>query len=403
MIDPVKFKRILVTLLKILIVIELVGAVSDGWSGRGWSRFGFDLLAAGVLYVMWERIRVIIRDKKDEYRRKMESSSQNVKLWDALVFSLLWSDEIHSDIPRDRNRLVVISYTLIALGLLAAFLDIGTGLMPLVLSGALVLAAVNLLAWVVSSERGEKELLQTELKLAHDVQSSLMPKEQPKIEGYDIAGISLPAKEVGGDHFDYLYDRSDHAELGICVFDVSGKGMEAAMSAVFTSGAYMSETKQSDSPATVLTRLNKAIFDHTKRGHFVTFLLAKLDVQHKTLCYANAGQTKPLLNSAHNVRWLNSNGVHFPLGMRKDSTYGQQSMQLQSGDVLFLMTDGFTEAMNENQEIYGSERMEQVVRDLHRDSLSAGAMLEQITHEVRSHIGNAPQHDDMTMVVVKVL
>jgi sigma-B regulation protein RsbU (phosphoserine phosphatase) len=126
-------------------------------------------------------------------------------------------------------------------------------------------------------------------------------------------------------------------------------------------------------------------------------------VKAKTLCFANAGQTKPLLSSSHNVCCLDSVGVSFPLGMKEDSTYEERSIQLHSGDVLFLMTDGFTEAMNANREIYGTERIERCIRNLSRQSLTAGAMLENISEEIRSHIGDAPQHDDMTMVVLKVL
>jgi serine phosphatase RsbU (regulator of sigma subunit) len=402
MIDPVKLKKILITVLKVLIVVELISALSQGTSSGGWARLGFDLLVAGVLYVMWEKMRVMVRDKKEDFRRKVERSTQDVKLWDALVFSLLWSDQIYKDIPGDRRRLVVISYTLIALGLVAAFVKIGTGLMPLVVSGALVLGAVNLLAWVVSAEREEKETLQTELKLAHDVQVSLMPKEQPSLRDYDIAGVSIPAKEVGGDHFDYTNLNSGADKFGISVFDVSGKGMQAAMSAVFTSGAFASEAKQSVSPAEILTRLNKAVFDHSKRGHFVAFLLAMLDTNAKSVTFANAGQTKPLLITSGDARWLDSVGVHFPLGMKDQCSYQECSIPLHSGDILCLLTDGFTEAMNPAQEQYGMERIERLVKDLVSRDLSARELLERATAEVRSHVGSASQHDDMTMVVVKV-
>ena len=265
--DPVKFRKLLVTLIKILVIFEFLSAIGEGAQTKNWSRLGTDLVIAGVVYVMWDRIARLVLQKKDEYRRKMEHSGEAIKVWDALVFSLLWSDEIYTDIPLDRRRLVVIAYTLIAFSIGAVFFGIGDGLVGLILSGSLVLAAVNLLAWVVSRERGEKESLKTELKLAHDVQVSLMPKEHPRVEGFDIAGLSVPAQEVGGDHFDYSCLGTDESRLCISVFDVSGKGMQAAMSAVFTSGAFASEVKQSTSAAEILTRLNKAIYTHSKRGH----------------------------------------------------------------------------------------------------------------------------------------
>ena len=181
MIDPVRFKKILAALLKVLVIVELIGAMGQGIAGKGWARFGVDLIVAGVLYVMWERLTAAVGERKEEFRRKIEGAPQDIRLLDALAFSLLSTDTIYENIPPDRLRLIVISYTLIALGLVAAFANIGPGLMPLVVSGALVLGAVNLVTWVISLERGAKESLQTELKLAQDVQMSLMPKEDPSL------------------------------------------------------------------------------------------------------------------------------------------------------------------------------------------------------------------------------
>ncbi|MEK9138143.1 MAG: hypothetical protein AAB393_13540, partial [Bacteroidota bacterium] len=129
--DPIRFKRFLITLLKVLIVIELASAFFTGLEGSGWGQFGFDLVVAGVLYLTWDKITTLIREKKEEYARRMKESMHTIPLWDALAFSLLWSDEIYQDVPVDRRRLVVISFTLIALGLVAAFLKLGGGLMPL--------------------------------------------------------------------------------------------------------------------------------------------------------------------------------------------------------------------------------------------------------------------------------
>ncbi len=403
MIDPVRFKRVLRQLLKVLIIIELVSAFFQGVSTHDWGRFGLDLLLAGILFVTWERIAGQLRAKKEAYRRKVEVSSQNIGMWDSLVFSLLSSDEIFEDIPPDRKRLVVISYTLIALGLVAASVSFGNGLMPLVISGALVLGAVNLLVWVVSLERGEKESLETELKLARDVQMSLMPRSRPEVAGFDIAGMSAPALNVGGDLFDYLPLGADGKKLAISVFDVSGKGMQAAMSAVFTSGAFAGEARRSEYPGEILTRLNKAVFTHSRKGHFVAFLLAVIDPAAKTITFANAGQTKPLLRSDGAARWLDGTGIHFPLGMKEDSVYQESTFQLHPGDRLFLLTDGFTDAMNPRRETFGLDQMEKTVLDPAASTLSAERTLEFLCDEVKRHTAGAPQHDDMTMVVVCTL
>jgi serine phosphatase RsbU (regulator of sigma subunit) len=403
LLDPIRFKRFLVTLTKVLIAIELLSALHNGMQGAGWGQFGFDLIVAGILYMMWENITRIVKEKKEETARKMREVADAIPLWDALTFSLLWGDEIYEDIPEDRRRLVVISFTLISLGIVAAFLNLGNGLMPLVVPAVLVLAAVNLLAWVVSSERGEKEALQTELKLAHDVQIALMPKACPPVEGFEIAGQSVAAKEVGGDHFDFHFVGMEHRLFGINVFDVSGKGLHAAMSAVFTSGAFVSEVGRSESPADILTRLNTSIYRYSRRGHFVAMLFSLLDLDTKTLLFSNAGQTKPILRRGPDVLWLDSNGVTFPLGMKEFTTYENQSLQLMSGDLLILLTDGLTEAMNLFHDSFGNERLLAFVGSLAMENLSAQQIVDAITNEIGKFVGTAPQHDDMTMVVVKVL
>ncbi len=153
-----------------------------------------------------------------------------------------------------------------------------------------------------------------------------------KLQGLDVAGMSVPAREVGGDFFDYSCLGGGETKFGIPVFDVSGKGMQAAMSAVFTSGAFASEAKQSSSPADILTRLNRAVCSHSRRGHFVAFLLTAIDQQTRCLTFANAGQTRPILRSNGTVQSLDSVGVHFPLGMKEDSLYEERTVQLQPGD-----------------------------------------------------------------------
>jgi sigma-B regulation protein RsbU (phosphoserine phosphatase) len=346
---------------------------------------------------------VLLTTSKEDARLKMERSTQEVRLWDALLFSLLWSDEIYSDIPADRRRLVVISYTLIAVGVGVAYVNVNLGLMQAVLAGGLVLAAVNLVAWIVGTEREEKDTLRTELTLAHDVQMSLMPRDKPELAGYDIAGFTAPARDVGGDLFDFTCLGDCQKWFGLSVVDVSGKGIQAAMAAVFTSGAYASEAKLSTSPAQILTRLNRAVYAHSRRGHFVAFLLAALEKERRALSFANAGQTKPLLRRNGTVRWLDAVGVHFPLGMKEDSVYEEFTVVLERGDILVLLTDGFTEAMDAQQEAFGTERMERALADPGVDAMGAEALFGYITAAVRSHAGAAPQHDDMTMVVLKVL
>jgi sigma-B regulation protein RsbU (phosphoserine phosphatase) len=306
------------------------------------------------------------------------------------------------DIPKDRSRLIVISYTLITIGLVAAFFQIGSGLMPLVITGALIMAAVNLVIWVVSLEREEKESLQTELRLAHEVQMSLMPKSRPRVPGFDIAAIARPAREVGGDLFEYSSVGEENGGFGVAVSDVSGKGLQAALAAVFTSGAFATEVRRTASPAEILTRMNRVVFSHSRRGQFVAFLLAVFDRSEMKAVFANAGQTKPLLLSGGTTQWIDAVGVRFPLGMQPDSAYQERSVPLRSGDILLLMTDGITDAMNTAREPFGLERIEQFLIQPGQGSRSAQELVDQLAAAVRLHVGSAPEHDDMTLVAVKV-
>jgi serine phosphatase RsbU (regulator of sigma subunit) len=400
--DPARFKGIIVRLLKILIVVELGGALLEGLSTHRWIRFGQDLVIAGILYVTWGRLQALVRKKKEDSRLQIERSPQEVGLFDALAFSLLWSDEIYADIPSDRRRLVIISYTLMAIGLLIAYVRFDLGLMGLVLAGGLVLGAANLVVWVVSMEREQRNSLQTELQLAREVQQALMPTEHPALPGVDIAGASIPAREVGGDLFQFSAIGKDDRRFGVSVIDVSGKGLQAAMSATFTVGALASEVSASSSPAAILTRLNAVLYRHSRRGHFVAFLLFVLDVRRLKATFTNAGQTKPLLLRDGSLRWLDAVGVHFPLGMRPDTSFEECEIPLRPGDVVLLLTDGFTDAMNARQEMFGAERLEEVLREPGVADKTAQGILDHVREAVQRFVGQTPQHDDMTMVVLRV-
>ena len=402
LVDPVRFRRILVSLLKLLVVLELVGAFAEGLSTQRWERFGVDLVVAGTLWILWGRITALVREQKRSARAKVEAGTDALSFWDAVVFSILWTDEIYQDIPADHRRLVVISYSMIALGLVVAYLNVfGVGLMSLVVSGALVLGAVNLVAWLVSVERGEKETLETEMRLAREVQMSLMPTGDPDVPVLDIVGVSMPAMEVGGDLFDYRRLGDPPGPFAVAVVDVSGKGMHAAMSAVFTSGAFATESRQSVSPAAIMTRLNRSVHAHTRKGHFVAFLLATYDPETSTLTFANAGQSKPLLYSGGRCEWLDPAGGRFPLGLQPDSTYGDRSIVLKSGDLVVFCTDGCADAMNGAREMYGAERIERLVLREAGSGPAARALVDLLLSDIRAFMGDATQHDDMTIVVLK--
>jgi serine phosphatase RsbU (regulator of sigma subunit) len=175
------------------------------------------------------------------------------------------------------------------------------------------------------------------------------------------------------------------------------------MAAVFTSGALASELKQNTTPAAILTDLNRAVFHHSRRGHFVAFLSGCLSPRDRIFTFANGGQTKPLLRRGTTVQWLDGTGPHFALGMQAGTVYENCHLELRQGDILFLLTDGFTEAMNEARESFGPERVEQAAAEDDIAALSAAEILTRITSRAQAFAGTAAQHDDMTLVVIKVL
>ena len=144
------------------------------------------------------------------------------------------------------------------------------------------------------------------------------------------------------------------------------------------------------------------MFLKTDRKIFTTMLVAVIDTTNKMLTFSNAGQTSPIFKRQGQVQQLKVEGIHFPLGMKEDVAYDETALQLQSGDTLVFYTDGFSEAMNQAKEIFGSDRMEVAIKKL-LSSLSAKEIVSALFKEAEAFAGSAKQHDDMTVVVVKVV
>jgi serine phosphatase RsbU (regulator of sigma subunit) len=247
----------------------------------------------------------------------------------------------------------------------------------------------------------ERATLEAELNAARDMQIALMPLTDPDVPGYDISGITKPAEEVGGDYFDYVWLDERTTKLGIAVADVSGKAMKAAMAAVLTSGMLYSELQRSKSPREILSRLNNPLYFRSDRRIFTAFSFAVFDLRTKRLAYSSAGQTLPMIVRNGNLKYLEMKGIRLPLGLQSDVEYKETKYQLRKGDTVLFYTDGLTEAMNAKKEMFGFERLEQVLLDY--AVLCAREIRERIAQTVKTHIGNVLQHDDMTVVAVRVL
>jgi hypothetical protein len=247
----------------------------------------------------------------------------------------------------------------------------------------------------------ERVRLQKELEIARRVQLHLLPKAQPQIVGFDIAGACLPALEVGGDYFDFV-DLRD-GSLGIAVGDVSGKGVPAAIYMTLTKGILQSHAEEELSPKQVLSKVNHLMYRTIERSWYVSMFYAVLDSKRRLLRFARAGHNPAIVfrSGESETRLLQTAGIG--LGLEKGEiftkTLVEGELQLSPGDTLVFYTDGFTEAMNSDLEEFGSERFLDL---LHRfNNGSAEQLLQHAFDEVRKFAGDHPQHDDMTMVVLK--
>ncbi len=344
-----------------------------------------------------------LKKRREVARQEFEKSKGNIGIKEAAIFSLTWSQEIYRSIPLDRKRLVRSSFILIGIGMGVVMVQLDSySLMTILVAAALILAGVNLLIWVVGSEREEKDRIQIELETARKMQMSLMPTQDPVVQGYDISGCCIPAQDVGGDLFDFIWSGKERDKLCITVVDVSGKGMDAALTAVYTSGALISEAQHEDNVVTVTRNLNSAIYSRKNRSLFVSILMAWLDVTSGEIQYVNAGQTRPMLQRNRKVSVLKGPGARFPLGMVESPIYQASDIQLKSGDNFLLYTDGVTEAMNTNEEMFGEKRLKAIFLDLTQKNRCAADMVKAIKQEIIDFSGSERQHDDLTIVVVRV-
>ncbi len=255
-------------------------------------------------------------------------------------------------------------------------------------------------AQVIENARlGEEEkalqLMQQELKMAHDIQNKLLPTRPPTIPGYQIAGRSLAARNVGGDYYDYFPAAERYA---ICLGDVSGKGMPAALLMACTQATVRGQTLIESSAARCIERSNELLYQITDSDKFVTLFFALLDPAGRRLHYTNAGHNLPILLSDKEVQPLDVGGP--VLSILVSIPYQEAHLDLHSGDLLVIYSDGFSEAMNRRFEEFGEERLLEVVTAA-RD-LSPEEVIERSFEAVRQHAGGAPQTDDMTMVALKV-
>lgn len=247
----------------------------------------------------------------------------------------------------------------------------------------------------------ERQRLQKELEVARHVQMSFLPKSNPDIDGLEISSVCIPAFEVGGDYYDFI--KVNDNKLGIIIGDVSGKGTQAAFYMTLTKGFIKAIAKQTESPAEVLTKMNELFYENVERGRFISMIYALVDLQKMTIKIARAGHNPVIKNeNSEKINLINPNGL--ALGLEKGDLFKkvitEYEEKLVSGKNYIFYTDGFSEAVNKAGNEYGLESLMKIAKE--NSDKSASELLDKITNDVKMFTGKAHQHDDMTMVILKV-
>ncbi len=253
---------------------------------------------------------------------------------------------------------------------------------------------------LLAEEKAKSELLlrriEADLEQAARIQKDLLPKESPRLNGYEISGLNIPCYEVGGDYYDFVAIDADR--LGIVIADVSGKGISASLLMASLRAALLAEVYPQYELGRMAVRLNDFVFKSSAPSSFITFFFGELNRRTGELRYINAGHNPPfVLGKAGLTLALKSSG--FPLGMFPGVTYEPGTVELGPGDLAVLFTDGIPEGRNAKGEDYTEERLENFVRE--NRGLSAAELCRKVIEDLHIFASDTEPCDDVTIVVVK--
>ena len=254
---------------------------------------------------------------------------------------------------------------------------------------------------IIYSMANEKKRLDHDLEIARDIQRILLPAEAPAINGFEISGINVPARQVSGDYFDYIH--VDDERLGVAIADVSGKGVPASLIMAICRSVLRSEAARNPSPANVLQKVNRQLYPDIKEDMFISMAYLILDHGHNGVTLARAGHDAPLLykRQSQSVTPIKPPGmvVGIDSGNVFDRITGDFAVPLERDDCLVLYTDGVTEALDTEGNEFGLERTIQSVRASATDG--AQAIIRQVIDDVRNFTGSHPQSDDITLIAIR--
>jgi sigma-B regulation protein RsbU (phosphoserine phosphatase) len=250
-----------------------------------------------------------------------------------------------------------------------------------------------------------KKQIDRDLHVAQQIQASLLPQDLPQIDNVQVASLSRPAYDIGGDYYDFIEIDDDH--LGIAIADVAGKGIGGAMMMAVCQGILRTRAAQERSPAGMLSELNRVLSENLAEDMFITMLYMVLNTRTRELKFARAGHERPLIcrscGGERHPEPLDAPGIAVGLADAEvfDIAISDVTVQLQPNDGIIVYTDGITEALNEAGEEWGLEKMIDLIRT--KSPENPDHLVASICDALNRYVGAREQYDDMTLLALKVL
>jgi sigma-B regulation protein RsbU (phosphoserine phosphatase) len=258
------------------------------------------------------------------------------------------------------------------------------------------------LACAVAKEMAQREKLNREIEIAREVQERLFPQSLPPIAGIDYFGACRPALGVGGDYYDFL--PLANGDLGVAIGDVSGKGIAAALLMASLQASLRGQAMMNQGDlACLMSNVNQLVFNATPINRYATFFYGQYNRANRVFTYVNAGHNPPIVlrrsrdGVVHVIRLETGGPV---VGLFPGAPYQQGTLIMEPGDIFVGFTDGISEAMNESEEEWGEERLIPAIST--QSDYRAAEMIPALMAEADRFVSGAPQHDDMTLVVMKM-
>ena len=243
----------------------------------------------------------------------------------------------------------------------------------------------------------EQELfkLEEEYRMAKEIQLNILPKQIPIIEGYDISALNISAKDVGGDYYDFINLRG--SRIAICLGDITGKGLPAAMLMANLQATLRGQALTQKNVSEIIKNSNELLFNSTAENRFATLIFGELNYVKHTLTYCNAGHDAPISILNDEITRLTEGGLL--MGCFDFAEFEQKGKQIEPGELLLIFSDGVTEAMNENNEEFGEERLISILKT--STNSTSKEIIDKIVDAINVHSSKVEQSDDITLMLIK--